>query len=186
MHFRPKNTNMLYLWGKILEMFVFWILYLPLRTYSVTCIHFVETGIGIPLMKFSPIWPHEMSISPLCVHWIGRYVIFPNKMCIKFLEFEEMSVFSQIHQDARLYEVNSDDFPIDAKINSWILKDLCSGRYIIPLHVLFSCSLPCPSRRPLTVWWSQCPSQRSLWWSQFPELISSMFCLFKCRSQQMK
>lgn len=48
-------------------------------------------------------------------------------MYIKFLEFKEkMSVFSQIYRDARLYEVNSsDDFPIDAKINSWILKDLC-------------------------------------------------------------
>lgn len=51
-------------------------------------------------------------------------------MRIKFLELEEeMSVFSQIPWDARLYEVNSsDDFRIDAKINSWILKDLCSGR----------------------------------------------------------
>ena len=51
-------------------------------------------------------------------------------MRIKFLEFEEeMSVFSQIPWDARLYEVtSSDDFHIDAKINSWILKDLCSGR----------------------------------------------------------
>lgn len=38
--------------------------------------------------------------------------------CIKFLEFEEeMSVFFQIHWDAKLYEVNSlRDFPIDAKI----------------------------------------------------------------------
>ena len=122
-----NNTNMFYLWGKILAMFIFWILYFPLWTCPVTCIHFVETGIGIPSIKLSSIWPHEMSISPLCVHWIGRYVIFPNKMHIKFLEFEEkMSVFSQIYQDARLYEVNSsDDFPIDAKTNSWILKDLC-------------------------------------------------------------
>ena len=50
-------------------------------------------------------------------------------MRIKFLEFEEeVSVFSQIPRDARLYEVNSYDFPIDAKISSWIFKYLYSER----------------------------------------------------------
>ena len=49
---------------------------------------------------------------------------------IRFLECEEdTSALFQIHQYAKLYGVNaSDDYPTDAKMDSWILNNLYSGR----------------------------------------------------------